>query len=565
MMKNQSVRLWIVAFSGIGILTLFWGYRGISTGIQSNQSALEQSLDQELISLTAAVQASVQSVRWQLVDVLKAEASDRLSRADEGKPSRVFSNSIFNALALMEASENSWKLNWLTVAPSLQNSINAKVLRERFAEWKQKGFEGVQFHRLPDVGGLHYFAAVMPLIKGASKMVAIGIFQPSQFSLALSQAHTREVKVVTEDGFALALSHPAYLGSSLRGESFIKQLLSQDELSLRSTFKNERSQNVVAAGQRLADSNLFVVVEAPIQSPWPWILKSILFMLLSGGAAGGLTWWLLKRQFADLVELTFQLSEQVDQIQSRPLMSLEKPNRIPQVEMPEVIPTNVLKAPTFSGEEAQGANSSAPLAAATPITKAKGVAIESILTTTVERLQKKYQNQNIETEIFGLTGLSCAGDQGQLKAAFDEILKNAFEAVENYSTKKITVYGEQHDGFIRLTISDSGPGISPENLKKVFDPFFSTKTSGTAARGLGLNVVRRVVEEIKGQVDILSEGQGTRVELTLPLDAEVGVPKANTGLSDFQMLNLDFEELEKQASKPLPPVNIRKPKVRFLD
>jgi signal transduction histidine kinase len=81
----------------------------------------------------------------------------------------------------------------------------------------------------------------------------------------------------------------------------------------------------------------------------------------------------------------------------------------------------------------------------------------------------------------------------------------------------VELRGEVHEGqpLARLAITDSGPGIAPEALARVFEPFYTTKAAGT---GLGLPIVRRIVEAHHGEVRVLSaQGQGTTVVVYLPL------------------------------------------------
>lgn len=70
---------------------------------------------------------------------------------------------------------------------------------------------------------------------------------------------------------------------------------------------------------------------------------------------------------------------------------------------------------------------------------------------------------------------------------------------------------------VRVVVTDTGGGISPENLEHVLDPFFSTKADGT---GLGLPIARQIAAAHGGSLKILSApGSGTRVEVRLPLAA----------------------------------------------
>ncbi|HHY86230.1 MAG TPA: hypothetical protein GYA07_11975 [Verrucomicrobia bacterium] len=119
----------------------------------------------------------------------------------------------------------------------------------------------------------------------------------------------------------------------------------------------------------------------------------------------------------------------------------------------------------------------------------------------------------------------CHGDDHQLEQAFVNILFNAVDAIESTGTLRICtdLLGEDsaapgRDGSgkcrIRVRISDSGSGISPENMSRIFEPFFTTKSNGT---GLGLAVTRRIVTEHRGTMHVESQpGKGTTFVVLLP-------------------------------------------------
>jgi signal transduction histidine kinase len=70
------------------------------------------------------------------------------------------------------------------------------------------------------------------------------------------------------------------------------------------------------------------------------------------------------------------------------------------------------------------------------------------------------------------------------------------------------------DGVVVLEVVDNGVGISPEELERIFLPFFTTKPTGT---GLGLAIVKKIVDLHAGEVRVTSEpGRGTRVVISLP-------------------------------------------------
>ncbi len=117
----------------------------------------------------------------------------------------------------------------------------------------------------------------------------------------------------------------------------------------------------------------------------------------------------------------------------------------------------------------------------------------------------------IKAEVDG-TPLRLMADHGQLYRAFLNIFINASQSMENGGT--IDVHVQEDKARFRVEIEDTGCGISQENLKRIFNPFFTTKDKGT---GLGLSIVRKIIEGHKGTIAIESqEGKGTRVEILLP-------------------------------------------------
>jgi PAS domain S-box-containing protein len=114
------------------------------------------------------------------------------------------------------------------------------------------------------------------------------------------------------------------------------------------------------------------------------------------------------------------------------------------------------------------------------------------------------------------------GDTNQLEQVFLNLIANARDAIEDaHGAKKeltITTRVSEDEGApsVLVSIKDTGIGISPENLEKVFEPFFSTKPVGKGT-GLGLSLCFGIVEVHGGRIDIKSrEGEGTEVTVVLP-------------------------------------------------
>ena len=103
-------------------------------------------------------------------------------------------------------------------------------------------------------------------------------------------------------------------------------------------------------------------------------------------------------------------------------------------------------------------------------------------------------------------------DRDQMKQAFYNVIKNSFEAMKSRGILRIRTDMDNSHVIVRFT--DSGGGMSAENLSRVFEPYFTTKASGT---GLGLLIVRRIVSEHCGELSIESSaGKGLAVTIRLP-------------------------------------------------
>jgi signal transduction histidine kinase len=107
-----------------------------------------------------------------------------------------------------------------------------------------------------------------------------------------------------------------------------------------------------------------------------------------------------------------------------------------------------------------------------------------------------------------------AADESQIRQALLNLLRNAKEAMPGGGRIRLSA-SRTPDGQVRLVLADSGPGISPENLASIFEPFFSTKVKGT---GLGLALVQQIVSEHGGRIEVdCPPGGGTAFAILLPV------------------------------------------------
>jgi signal transduction histidine kinase len=103
-------------------------------------------------------------------------------------------------------------------------------------------------------------------------------------------------------------------------------------------------------------------------------------------------------------------------------------------------------------------------------------------------------------------------DRDQLKQAFYNVIKNSFEAMKRRGILRIRT--DMDETHVRISFNDTGGGMSAETLSRVFEPYFTTKDSGS---GLGLLIVRRIVREHGGELGIESnEGDGLTLTIRLP-------------------------------------------------
>jgi len=149
----------------------------------------------------------------------------------------------------------------------------------------------------------------------------------------------------------------------------------------------------------------------------------------------------------------------------------------------------------------------------------KQVDLNEGIDATVRLLSRYYKSGRITLDRnYGeLPLINCYA--AQLNQVWMNLLVNAAQAIgDDYGTVRIRTLS--NGKTISVSVTDSGKGISPENLKKIFDPFFTTKPVGEGT-GLGLSISHGIVEKHRGTIAVGNiSGEGTTFTITLPVDIE---------------------------------------------
>ena len=147
-----------------------------------------------------------------------------------------------------------------------------------------------------------------------------------------------------------------------------------------------------------------------------------------------------------------------------------------------------------------------------------GVDIHRILDDTLQLLEPQLRRSQIEiVRNYGNELAQVHGNSVKLQQVFTNLILNARDSISN-GNGRITLStrnGDDDDSLV-VEVADTGVGIAPDDVAKIYDPFFTTKGVGRGT-GLGLAVTYGIVQEHSGHISVSSEpGRGTTFRITLP-------------------------------------------------
>lgn len=141
------------------------------------------------------------------------------------------------------------------------------------------------------------------------------------------------------------------------------------------------------------------------------------------------------------------------------------------------------------------------------------------LSEVVQFLQYEFQSKAISLKIINeFLNITILGNKNQLKQVFINLFKNAIEAINEDGSITLQVCKSKDEKEIYIQIIDTGCGIPPNVLDRMFEPFYTTKTNGT---GLGMMIINKIVQDHQGSIQIKSKQHvGTEILLTFPIMTE---------------------------------------------
>ncbi|MBV9463485.1 MAG: PAS domain-containing protein [Verrucomicrobiae bacterium] len=143
----------------------------------------------------------------------------------------------------------------------------------------------------------------------------------------------------------------------------------------------------------------------------------------------------------------------------------------------------------------------------------KPASVNDVLRQVIEFMSQEIENRGVSVQVNFAGNLPATLlDVDQTKQAFFNLFKNSLQAMTRGG--KLAIETQGFEDKVVVTLSDTGKGIDAPTLKKIFEPYYTTKEKGT---GLGLFIVDRIVRQHGGWIEVSSrEGKGTTFRITIP-------------------------------------------------
>jgi len=151
--------------------------------------------------------------------------------------------------------------------------------------------------------------------------------------------------------------------------------------------------------------------------------------------------------------------------------------------------------------------------------KRQAISLQTLLKDSIRLIEDRAAKKNISILTRNDAGIDAVwGDPDRINQILLNLYLNAIDSMQNGGELRVQLSSEGDSQEICIKVSDTGCGINPEHLPKVFDPYFTTKSTGT---GLGLAIAHNIVETMDGRIKVESrKKRGTTFTVTLPNSKE---------------------------------------------
>jgi anti-sigma regulatory factor (Ser/Thr protein kinase) len=520
------------------------------------------NLERESAALSRLVGQQVEG----LSKDLQRDVSLLLATPDAPKPTD------FSAVALLHLNaQNEWDSKWLAISEEISAKATEAQLQLAIKDLPLSSGDKLvgAFARLQDPLLATTFAFVIPVQRQDSpdRFVAVGLLPAPLLSRwsDIFRGSDREMLVLDNKGYALALSEPAYVGSLLDKQPFVADVLKLATSRGRLETRNFAQQKTVGVFEKVPDTNLLVLIDRPRPS-----LRGVLYdlffqvlvvwlgMVILVGA--GLWMWIPEpgsptefKKESNALPTSGPVS--IPAVSPAPPMDR---NMAYKVVGPGLI--QAMKGPLaviLGHAQLAHAKTSDPalrehhqmlekearrlretlealgqLSGVEYTQESKKVEVIDVLEQAIDQMQERFKSQKIQlAKDLSVRGTVMAVPD-PLKTMFIELLNNAIESMEGQATKELKIISEQRENRFLISIRDSGVGMSAEDLTKAFEPFFTTKAREDHA-GLGLTMARGLMRGFGGELTVeTKKDNGTRVQIEWPLDVVLAKPIASSSLAE---------------------------------
>ncbi|NIP27371.1 MAG: PAS domain S-box protein [Phycisphaerae bacterium] len=151
----------------------------------------------------------------------------------------------------------------------------------------------------------------------------------------------------------------------------------------------------------------------------------------------------------------------------------------------------------------------------TAVMNIRNIDMNTMMTDVSGNMEYQIKEANAEVDIEPL--LPCLGDPAQISRVFTNLLTNALKFLDDSRPGKIRIYGKSQNSHSIYCVEDNGIGIAPEHHEEIFEIFYQLEPEKRTGDGLGLTIVKRIIDRHNGRIWIESEkGKGSKIFVSLP-------------------------------------------------